>query len=190
MPRNFTKQELDAADEARRLHVIVSRPSKKTFEDILQHGWIMNNPVTVTDFHNALSNDGEDLGVLIGKNMRKMTTHVKIETETVTKVAAHDVMLSIDLMYILGLTFLVTVRRNICFIFSSMLTDQKKSTVINALKQVMRLHCGKGHDIESVAFKAQNNPVHMIQADNELHAMKEKLKTEGVIQVSKHCHER
>ncbi len=95
------------------------------------------------DFHNALSNDGEDLGVLIGKN-----------------------------------------------IFSSMLTDQKKSTVINALKQVMRLYCGKGHDIESVAFKAQNNPVHMIQADNELQAMKEKLKTEGVIQVSKHCHER
>jgi thymidylate synthase len=30
----------------------------------------------------------------------------------------------------------------------------------------------------------------MIQADNELQAMKEKLKTEGVIQVSKHCHER
>ncbi len=57
----------------------------------------MNNPVTITDFHNALSIYGEDLGVLKGKTVRKKTSHVKVETET-RDIKTKDVILSIDLM--------------------------------------------------------------------------------------------
>ncbi len=182
--RNFTRRELDAVEEARRLYVIVGRPSKKTFEDMLQRGWIMNNPVTITDFRNALMIYGEDLGVLKGKTVRKKTSHVKVETETRNEMKTKEIILSVDLMYVLGLTFLVTVSRDIRFITASVLLDRKKNTIMNAIKQVMKIYQGKGHEIESVEFNVQNNPVHTILVDNEFQTLKDELEMEGVVQVN------
>lgn len=73
--RRFTKRELDAADEARRLYVIVGHPSKKAFEDMLQSGWMLNNPTAIQDYRNALMIYGEDLGSLKGKTSRKKPQH-------------------------------------------------------------------------------------------------------------------
>jgi hypothetical protein len=36
--RNFNKKEIDQANEAQRLYVILGRPSQKAFEDILKRG--------------------------------------------------------------------------------------------------------------------------------------------------------
>jgi hypothetical protein len=47
--RSFMKKEVEAADEARRLHVIMGRPSQKVFEEIIKKGKLINNPVTVQD---------------------------------------------------------------------------------------------------------------------------------------------
>jgi hypothetical protein len=94
---------------------------------------------------------------------------VKVETE-IKDIKTKDVILSIDLMYILGLTFLVTVSRDTRFITLSVLPDRKKSTIMNAIHQVMKLYQGKGHKIEGVEFNTQNNPVHTILADNEFQA--------------------
>ncbi len=69
--RNYTRREVEAAENARRLYVIVGRPSKRTFENMLKNGMLMNNPITVKDCKNALNIYCEDLGVLKRKTVQK-----------------------------------------------------------------------------------------------------------------------
>jgi hypothetical protein len=70
LQRNYTRQEKEGADRARRLYVIVGRPASDTFKDMLNKGLILNNPVTVSDYKNAVSIYGKDLGTIKGKPIR------------------------------------------------------------------------------------------------------------------------
>jgi hypothetical protein len=76
--RNFTKRELENAEEARRLYVIMGRPSQKIFEKMITSGKLINS-VTVQDSRNAITIYGTDLGVLKGKTTRRKTEHVSFD---------------------------------------------------------------------------------------------------------------
>jgi hypothetical protein len=54
LKRNFMKREIEGADLARRMYVTLGRPSQGVFESIIHKGSIINNPVTITDYQNAL----------------------------------------------------------------------------------------------------------------------------------------
>ncbi len=92
--RNFTKRELEKAEEARRLYVIVGRPGRKIFEDILRKGCLINNDLTVQDYRNALQVCGEDLGVLKDKTARRKPEHITVDTTT-ERASKQDIILSI-----------------------------------------------------------------------------------------------
>jgi hypothetical protein len=51
--RNYTIRELKQMDEARRLYVIMGRPSKVDFLQMLRKGKLLENPVRIEDFYNA-----------------------------------------------------------------------------------------------------------------------------------------
>jgi len=51
--------------------------------------------------------------------------------------------------------FLTTVSRNIRFITTTLLMDRKKMT-IHAIKQVIKIHQGKGHKIDDVDFNEED----------------------------------
>ncbi len=104
--RNYTRREIEAAENARRLYVIDGRPGQKTFENMLKKGMLLNNPITVQDYNNALNIYGEDLGILKGKAVQK-------KLDAMPKVKQTNVVLAIDLLYFTGLSFLVTVCRDI-----------------------------------------------------------------------------
>jgi hypothetical protein len=150
--RNFTKREVEAAENARRMYVIMGRPGRKIFKAMSRKGMIMNNPVTTQDYKNALSIYGEDLGVLKGKTIRQKQSHVKIETDMKTKVKQERIILAVDLLYFTGLIFLITVSRDIRFITATMIPDRKKNTIFGALKQVLNLYKGRGHKLDSLEF--------------------------------------
>jgi hypothetical protein len=76
--RNFTKREIETAEEARRLYVIMGRPSQKVFEEMLGSGKLINNTVTIQDYRNALEMFGQDLEVLKGKTVRTKPDHIAI----------------------------------------------------------------------------------------------------------------
>lgn len=139
----------------------------------------MNNPITIQDYRNALTIYREDLGALKGKTSRKKTQHVKVETEE-KNVTEQRIILGVDLMYFMGLVFLITVSRNIRFITATVLADRKKLTILQAIKQVMMLYKSRGHQMEKLEFDERDNPVHTILADNEFYALREELENEGV----------
>jgi len=56
LKRNYTRQEREGVDRARRLYVIVGRPSSETFKGMLNKGLILNNPVEVSDYEKRCFN--------------------------------------------------------------------------------------------------------------------------------------
>jgi hypothetical protein len=178
--RNFTKREVEAAEQARRLCVIMGRPSGQTFVRVIRQGLVLNNPVTIQDYRNALQIYGEDLGVLKGKTVRTKPEHVKIEIDSVTPCKQIGIILSADIMYFTGLAFLIMVSRSIGFITATLLADRKKQTILEAMKQIMNLYRNRGHEIKELDFNVQGQPIHTILVDNEFQVLKEEIETLGV----------
>lgn len=106
-----------------------------------------------------------------------MTEHVEVENDGV--LVMRKVILSIDLMYFAGLTLLITVSRGIHFITATLLQDRRKQMILEAIKQVKNLYKGHGHNMSTIEFDFQSNPIHMILADNEFQSLKEAL--EGTV---------
>jgi hypothetical protein len=77
--RNFTKREIEDANQARRLFNIMGRPSVIIFENIIRKGKFVNNTVTMQDYKNALQIYGPELGVLKGKTTRKRSDHFQVQ---------------------------------------------------------------------------------------------------------------
>jgi hypothetical protein len=75
--------------------------------------------------------------------------------------------------------FLITVSRYIRFITATMLSDRKKKTIWNALRQVMNLYWSRGHTMEEVEISERENEVHMILADKEFEILRQDIKEYG-----------
>jgi len=118
--RNYTIRELKQMDEARRLYVIMGRPPKVDFLQMLKKGKLLENPVRIEDFNNAERVYGKDLGVVKGKTIRIRPDRVILDTETVVKERL-NIVLAVDIMNFTGLSFLVTVSRSIRFITTLLL---------------------------------------------------------------------
>jgi len=177
--RNYTNKELKKIEEARRLYVIMGRPSKEDFQKMLTSGKMLDNPVVMEDFFNAEKLYGTDLGVIKGKTVRKKPKSVPVDIQSAA-VERMNIILAVDIMNFMGLSFLVTVSRNIRFITASMLFDRKKKTIVQALIRVFHLYRGKGHDVTDLNFSEQNQPVHTILGDNEFEAIREDMAILGV----------
>jgi hypothetical protein len=78
---NYTASELKQMDDARRLYVIMGRPSKADFLQMIKKGKLLENPVQMEDFINAERVYGKDLGVVKGKTVRIKPKRVTINTE-------------------------------------------------------------------------------------------------------------
>jgi len=177
--RNYTARELKQMDDAQRLYVIMGRPSKADFLQMIKKGLLLENPVQMEDFINAERVYGKDLGVLKGKTVRIKPTRVTISTEDAVKEKL-NIILAIDVMYFSGMSFLVTVSRKIGFITMSFLRDRKKKTIFDAMKQVIGVYKGKGHSVGMMNFTEQNQPIHTILEDNEFKAIKDDMTEMGI----------
>jgi len=173
--RCYTKREIEQADMARRLYVIMGRPSRESFELMVKGGKLLNSPVTVTDFRNAEKIYGKDLGVIKGKTIRQKPKHVQIESSDSS--VEKQVILSVNLLNFLGVIFLTTVSRDFRFITATALGDRKKKTIWEALKQVMNLYRSKGHTIKEIEISERENE-HTILV-NEFETLREDIEGEG-----------
>lgn len=87
----------------------MGRPLRESYEMMMKRGKLLNNPAK-------------------GKTVRKRPSHVGIEFNGVS-VNKQLIVLLVDLMHFIGLTFLVTVLRDMRFITATTLVDRKKKTI-------------------------------------------------------------
>jgi hypothetical protein len=106
--RNFTKKELKQAETARRLYVMMGKPSINDFASMIKKGKILNNPVSMDDYKTAETIYGKDLGVIKGKTVRMKPNPVMIDIETAVR-EKYNIILAVDIMQFTSLVFLVTV---------------------------------------------------------------------------------
>jgi len=159
--------------------VILGRPSEESFELMIKKGKIINHPVSVTNFRNAKKIYGKDLGMIKGKTVREKTNHIKIEVREGPE-EKHLVILSVDVMHLMGISYLVTVTRDFFFITATALLDRKKKTLLNALKYAINVYKSKGHKIEEMEFSQFNNDIHIILADNEFKMLRKEIEENGI----------
>ncbi len=156
----------------------MGRLSDEAFEPMIKRGKILNTPVTIADYRNALKIYGKDLGCLKEKTTRTKPQHVRVDT--MNKQAKQlKVILSIDLMSFTSITFFVTASRDIRFITMSLLPDQRKGSVLKPIRTVINLYRGKGHIVDEVEYNEYNNPVHTILADNKFEALRQGIEANG-----------
>jgi hypothetical protein len=173
------EKEIKRAETARRLYVIMGRPSKADFQKMLQKGKIRDNPVVMEDYNIAEKIYGKDLGIIKGKTVQSKPRSVTIDVQTAEH-EKHNIVLAVDVMSFTGLSFLVTVSRSIRFITASLLTDRKKKTLVQALIQVANVYKGKRHKLSEMNFMEHNQPVHIILGDNEFEAMRVDMESMGI----------
>jgi hypothetical protein len=105
----------------------MGRPSKADSQKMLQKGKIRDNPVVMEDYNIAEKRYGKNLGIIKGKTVRSKPRSVTIDVQTAEH-EKHNIVLAVDVMSFMRLSFLVTVSRNIRFITAGLLTDRKKKT--------------------------------------------------------------
>jgi hypothetical protein len=93
----LTKRELSGADQARRLYVIMGRPSEESLELMIKKGKIINNLVTIMNFRDAKKVYGKDLGTIKGKTARQKAPHVLKEPNDDPE-EKQVIVLSVDIM--------------------------------------------------------------------------------------------
>jgi hypothetical protein len=178
LKRNFSKREIEVADKARRMYVMMGRPLDEIFESLIRRGKILNHPITVTDFKNAIKIYGKDLGCIKGK-----TTWTRTKCVVIDATSGPDqqlkVILSVDIMNFTGIFFFKTVSSETKFITISVLQDKKKGTIFSVIKVVLNLYMGKGHKVEEIDFNEFNNPVHTILVDNEFEFLRQDVESCG-----------
>ena len=143
--RMFSERQRKNAALAREAQMRMGYPSVKDIVDGINKGRILNLPITKADLAVATRIWGRDLGSVVGKTTRKTPETVVIEhAEPMTD---KRIILCIDLFFIGGLTFLLSVRSYVA------------SRKITALKAAV--------ESQVSAYKSRDYHVTYILIDNE-----------------------
>jgi hypothetical protein len=124
MHRNFegyTKKEIVQAKEARKAQAMIGNPSKKDFKGMVSNHLVANCPVTHTNITNACQIFGPDLASIQGKTVWRTPEPVVADYVAVPqslKERIKIVMLTVDVFFVDGAAFLLTLSWKIKFVIA------------------------------------------------------------------------
>lgn len=140
----YTTRDYSAALAARRLQNILGFPSTRTFLKVIDNKLLPNCPITKQDVIAA-----EDIfgPALKGKTTRRRPDAVQVNLVDIPHdiVARYrEVVLAVDIMYVNGVMFFMTVSRNIKFGTAELVLSKSNKKLFNAIKQVQKTYRQRG----------------------------------------------
>ena len=138
----FTKRQQKDAALARQAQMRMGYPSVKDIVDGINKGRVLNLPISKSDFDNAERIWGKDMGSIVGKSTRKRPSPVEIEPTHIS--VDKEIILCIDIFYIGGLTFLLSVSRHLNMYMVSHLVNRKLSTLKDLVNAQVSAYKSKG----------------------------------------------
>jgi hypothetical protein len=134
----FTDRDYERAKRARKSLGLVGYPSPRDFKNMVSSNMIKNCPVTPSDVSNANKIFGPDLATLKGKTVRQtpppvITDYVQIPQEILS--LNRNVTLTIDIMFVKGLPFIVSISRKIKFNTVEYILVWKQPQLVSSIKK-------------------------------------------------------
>ena len=139
----FTKREVKDAEVAQQLYTMLGKPSMKDYLNMIRHNHIKDCPVTVKDVERALAIYGKDLGTIMGRTVSYKPD--SLNDEIFVRREQDYTSLCIDIMFVNGLAFLVSISKGYNVLVVRYLNDRKMSTVELAVKQTIASY--SKHDV-------------------------------------------
>jgi hypothetical protein len=139
----FTDRAYERAKGERKALGLVGYPSPKDFKHMVSSNMIKNRPVTYINITNANKIFGPDLATLKGKTVRitpppVMIDYVQIPKEIMS--LSRNVILAIDIMFVNGLPFMVSISRKIKFTTVEYLLGRKQNHLVKSIRKIINLY--------------------------------------------------
>jgi len=170
--QNYSKRDVANAQKARDLMKKLGYPSVQSLVKLIKAGGILNCPVTIHDLYRAHSIWGPDLASLKGKTKSSKADSVKVEY--VPRPTDAEQTLHIDIMFVEGVAYLVSVSTPLGLTLVNHLGNLKGSRATGPVRDAL----GK----QVALYKSENFIVRTILTDGEgaVHASASFLHNEGI----------
>jgi len=144
----FQRREVLGAEQARDLLRKLGYPSERDMMKMISHGGILNSPVTTKDVRVARAIFGPDLATLKGKTKR-IPPRIA-ETDTNLDVKRPPVELHVDIMFVDGEPFLLSLGKPIELLTVTHLKSRRASDIQSALLEHVQQYEGQRFRVERV----------------------------------------
>ena len=155
----YTVKEYSNACKAQSIQDMIGRPSTKDFIKYVEGNMLPNCPINKSDIVRAEEILGPNLGSLKGKTTRKTPSRVHIMALNDLPdelLEQHNIKLAIDIMYINKvIPFINTTSCNIHFGMAEMIKNERKSTLMTSLKQIIDAYSARGFEIKHILANGQ-----------------------------------
>jgi hypothetical protein len=146
--RQFTKREIEQARKSRDLIKRLGYPSVRDLVHGIKSGSIKNAPVNERDFDNAVTMWGPDLGTLKGKTTRAATRPVEVHESEIS--VDKEIVLAIDIFFIGGLMFLLSISRRVQLLIVNHLEKKSEAFIEKALKAQLDIYSSRGFRVTMI----------------------------------------
>ena len=143
----YTKRSVDQAKQAQRFQVMFNNISTKKLLRIIDNNMVKGLPITRQDVKLAEERYGPNIYAIKGKTTNRKVDHVVALITSIPKQLLKEyknIMLCIDVMFVNGIKFLLTVSRHIDFVTAQYVLSKKYSGYIKPIEMVCNMYATKG----------------------------------------------
>ena len=162
--QHFTRRQQEGIAKAKSLYEALGFPGEQSFLTAVAQNQMLNCPVRLDDARNMFQAHGRHIHALRGRTTRHRRKHVPSNGTIPIPVsilnAQRNVTLCIDLFYVDGLVFLLTVSRNLQFITVHAL--KRRSMMTEVLPKL---------DVVFNTYRARGFRIAAVHADNEFQTL-------------------
>ena len=164
----YTNRDYSRAVLARKIQATISRPSTKSFINIVERNLLPNCPITRQDIMAAEHIFGPDVGSLKGKTVRRPSPQASVDYMPVPDPIVkqyQQVTICVDLMFVNRIPFLVSISRHLKFGTAEMLANQQEATLLKAIRQIRSVYQRRGFTVRTCLMDNQFNVLRHDLAD-------------------------
>lgn len=155
LKQQFTKREVEQAKLATEVSRRLGNPSEKDLNYAITHRLIKDCPITVRDVARAKTIFGPSLAVVKGATVRKAPEEAKIEPVDRSVVLKDKVILCIDIIWVSGLTFMLSVSRRLNLIMVRYIASRGVAALKAAVEAIISAYKAAQFQVQSLIFDGE-----------------------------------
>ena len=154
----YTQRDINKAIDARKFQVMFNNISTPKLLNIVDTNQVRGLPITREDVKRAETIYGPNVFALKGKTTNRKVDHVVAPITRIPKEILKDyknITLCIDVMFVNGIKFLLTVSRNIDFVTAQYVPSKKYSGYIKPIEAVCNMYAKRGFSVTTILADAE-----------------------------------